>query len=108
MISLDLNEYLVYILLYTANADFEISGEELDLIRKNIDREDFKRIKNAFDAAGDADRLEVILHYKAPYLHVLMDSAALEMKMKEVLMADGRYPSVERAINTFLHRLLNS
>ena len=107
MISLDLNEYLAYILLYTANADFEISGGEIELIRKNIDREDFKRIKKEFEDAGDAERLEVIMHYKDPYLHALLDSASLEEKMKEVLMVDGRYPSVERAVNTFLHHLLS-
>ena len=108
MIPLDLNEYLAYILLYAANADFEITADELDLIRKNIDREDFKRIKKEFDAAGDAEKLDVIMHYKEPYIHILLDSASLEEKLKEVLMADDSYPSVERAINTFLHRLLST
>ncbi len=105
-IKLDLNEYLAYLMLYAANADFEIEKEELHLIRQAVDREEYRMVRNAFDKANDAERLEVIMRYKDEYINTLRDQDAVIDQLKEVLQADGEDESVERGVFILLKKLL--
>ena len=105
-IKLDLNEYLAYLMLYAANADFEIEKEELHLIRQAVDREEYRMVRNAFDKAKDAERLEVIMRYKDEYINTLRDQDAVIDQLKEVLQADGEDESVERGVFILLKKLL--
>ena len=105
-IKLDINEYLAYLMLYAANADFEIEKEELHLIRQAVDREEYRMVRNAFDKANDAERLEVIMRYKDEYINTLRDQDAVIDQLKEVLQADGEDESVERGVFILLKKLL--
>ena len=107
IIQLDISEYLAYILLYAANADFEMAKAEMDIIRESISREDFRKIKKSFDEANDAERLSVIMHYRDAYLDVLVDSPAVMNQLKAIFMADEKYSAVEKAVFIFLNKLLN-
>jgi len=107
IIQLNLKEYLAYLLLYAANADFEIEKEELEIIEKSLDHADYERVRKAFDKANDAGRLEVIMHYKKVFLNVLVDPDAVTAQLKEVFMADEEYPSIEKAVFIYLKKLLN-
>jgi hypothetical protein len=106
IIQLDINEYLAYILLYAANADFEIGKEELDIIRESVSREDYKRIRKSFDESNDAERLGVIMHYRDAYMDILIDSPAVVNQLKAIFLADDRYPSIENAVFIYLKKLL--
>jgi hypothetical protein len=107
IVQLNFNEYIAYLLLYAANADFEIEKEELEIIERSLDKEDYERVRKAFDRANDAERLEVIMHYKKIYHNTLMDAEAVTSQLKEVFMADEEYPSIEKAVFMYLKKLLN-
>ena len=107
IIQLNVNEYLAYILLYAANADFEIGKEELEIIRESVSREDYKRIRKSFDEDNDAERLGVIMHYRDAYKDILIDSPTITNQLKAIFLADDRYPSIEKAVFIFLKKLLN-
>jgi hypothetical protein len=106
MIDLDIAGYLAYILLYAANADFEMAKEELDIIRDSVNREDFKRIRKAFDDANDAERLQVLMYYKDAYINVLADSTSIINQIKAIFNSDDSYPAIEKAVFIFLKKLL--
>ena len=106
IIPLNINEYLAYILLYAANADFEVAREELEIIRESVSREDFSRIRKSFDDSNDAERLEVIMHYRDAYLDILLDTPVLAEHLKSVFLADHQYNSVEKGVFIYLRKLL--
>jgi hypothetical protein len=107
IIQLDISDYLAYILLYAANADFEMAKEELDIIRESVSREDFIRIRKHFDDSNDAERLAVIMHYRDAYMSILAYSPSVINQLKAVFSADEKYPAIEKAVFIFLKKLLN-
>ena len=106
IIQLDIAEYLAYILLYAANADFEMAKEELDMIRESVSREDFKRIRKDFDDSNDAERLDVIMHYRDAYMDVLVDAPTVINQLKAIFMAEDGNSAVEKAVFIYLKKLL--
>ena len=106
IIHLNINEYLAYILLYAANADFEMAKEELDIIRETVSRDDFNRIRRSFEASSDTEKLEVIMHYRDAYLNVLMDNAEVSNHLRSLFLADHHYNAVEKEVFLFLKRFL--
>ena len=107
IIQLNISEYLAYILLYAANADFETDKEELDIIRETVSKEEFRRIKKAFDETSDNERLQVIMHYRDAYLSLLNDTSLVTNQFKSIFTADEKYSAVEKAVYIFLKKLLN-
>jgi len=107
IIQLNISEYLAYILLYAANADFETDKEELDIIRETVSKEEFRRIKKAFDETSDNERLRVIMHYRDAYISLLNDTSLVTNQFKSIFTADEKYSAVEKAVYIFLKKLLN-
>jgi hypothetical protein len=107
IIQLNINEYLAYILLYAANADFETDKEELEIIHDTLSKEEFRRIKKAFDDASDTERLGVIMHYRDAYISLLNDTSLVTDQLKAIFVADEKYSAVEKAVFIFLKKLLN-
>ena len=107
IIQLNIGEYLAYILLYAANADFETEKEELEIIRENFSKEEFGRIKKAFDETSDSERLGVIMHYRDAYIGLLNDTSLVTEQLRSIFMADEKYSAVEKAVFIFLKKLLN-
>lgn len=101
------DEFLAYLLLYAANADFNIRDEELEIIRKTVDEHELGHIREEFERLNDAERLERIMECKSTYVDMMEDTSGLFLRMKEVFLADDRYLSVEKAIFLYLRRLLN-
>jgi hypothetical protein len=107
IIQLNISEYLAYILLYGANADFETDTVELEIIRETVSKEEFRRITKAFDEASDTERLGVIMHYRDAYVNLLNDTSLVTNQLKSIFMADEKYSAVEKAVFIFLKKLLN-
>jgi len=107
IIQLNISEYLAYILLYASNADFETDKEELDIIRETVSKEEFRRIKKAFDETSDNERLRVIMHYRDAYISLLNDTSLVTNQFKSIFTADEKYSAVEKAVYIFLKKLLN-
>lgn len=107
VIQLNISEYLAYILLYAANADFETDKEELEIIHETVSKEEFRRMKKAFDDASDTERLEVIVQYREVYSDLLNDTSVVTNQLKSIFKADDQYSAVEKAVFIFLKKLLN-
>lgn len=105
-VQLNFNEYMAYLLLYAANADFEIEKKELQIIRKSLSREEYQKVRETFDNANDAERLGVIMQYKKVFIDVLIDTDAVIKQLKEVLHADDENESFEQGVFIFLKKLL--
>ena len=68
MKNLTKDEFRTYCLLFAANADFNITKQEIIAIGAKIDPEDFVRVYNWFEADSDIERVETIQANKTQYI----------------------------------------
>jgi len=106
MRNLTKEEFRTYCLLYAANADFNITKQEIIAIGAKIDPEDFVRVYNWFEADSDMERIEVIMQNKTQFIKNEEDKQNLINELKEVFFADGVFDSVERSIFVMLKKVL--
>lgn len=106
MRNLTKDEFRTYCLLFAADADFDITKQEIIAIGAKIDPEDFVRVYNWFEADSDADRVETIMANKVHYIKSDEDKALFLNDMKEVFFADGVFDSVEKSIFFMLRKAL--
>ncbi|MCQ2318021.1 MAG: hypothetical protein MJZ90_03765 [Bacteroidales bacterium] len=106
MRNLTKDEFRTYCLLFAANADFNITKQEIIAIGAKIDPEDFVRVYNWFEADNDRERIETIQANKVKYVKNEEDKNKLLDELKEVFFADGVFDSVERSIFLMLKKFL--
>ena len=106
MRNLTKEEFRTYCLLYAADADFNITKQEIIAIGAKIAPEDFIRVYNWFEADSDMDRIETIQSNKMQYINNNDEKNALLNELKEVFFADGVFDSVERSVFLMLKKLL--
>lgn len=106
MRNLTKEEFRTYCLLYAADADFNITKQEIIAIGAKIAPEDFIRVYNWFEADNDMDRIETIQSNKMQYINNDDEKNSLIKELKEVFFADGVFDSVERSVFLMLKKLL--
>ena len=106
MRNLTKEEFRTYCLLYAANADFNITKQEIIAIGAKIAPEDFIRVYNWFEADSDMERIETIQSNKVQYINNDDEKNSLIKELKEVFFADGVFDSVEKSIFFMLKKLL--
>jgi len=106
MKNLTKEEFRTYCLLFAANADFNITKQEIIAIGAKINPEDFVRVYNLFEADSDMERIETIQSNKGYYIKNESDKQAFIEELKEVFFADGRFDSVEKSIFFMLKKVL--
>ncbi len=100
------NEFLAYLLLYAANADFNINDEERKLLLSGLNTYDYNNISKAFDKSNDYERLQVIESFRDSYYPDDHSKEKLLNDLKKIFLADEEYNSVERAVFMGLRKVL--
>jgi hypothetical protein len=100
------NEFLAFILLYAAHADFDVTREEKEILFSKVGVDEYRSIKKSFDSKNDYERLQTIKLFREDYFS---DDAGIEKllsDLKELFLADEEYNSVENAVFLGLKRNL--
>ena len=100
------NEFLAYLLLYAAHADFEFSKEEKKELFSQVEKKEYKSVQKEFNDKKDYERLQLIQSFKAEFFNNEKSVDKLLDDLKQMFLADGRYNSIERAIFMGLRRIL--
>ena len=100
------NEFLAYLLLYAANADFDINDEERKLLLSGLNTYDYNNIRKAFDKSNDYERLQIIGIYRDLYYPDDESKEKILNDLRNVFLADEEYNSVERAVFMGLRKVL--
>lgn len=100
------NEFLAYLLLYAANADFVVNEDEKEILFSKVKLEEYNHIRRAFEEGNDYDNLQTIISFREEYYNDEESVDKLLMDLKDIFLADHDYPSVERAIFIGLRRIL--
>lgn len=99
-------ELQIYILLLCANADSNVTHEELDLIKSKTDKETFKKIHKEFGSDSEEESLEKIqqnvhLHY---FSH--MELIAFRKEVHAVFFTDNKFDRMERNLYRILDNII--
>lgn len=106
MKNLSKEEFEIYCLLIAANADFNITKQELIAMGAGTDPQLFVKVYNGFEADSDMERLDTIREHKALYVKDELDRQSLFDKMKKVFFADGKFVAAEQSVFTMLRKLI--
>ena len=106
MKNLSKEEFEIYCLLIAANADFNITRQELIAMGAHTNPELFVKVYNGFEADKDIERIDTIRECKALYIKDELDRQNLFDRMKEVFFADGKFVAAEQSILTILRKLI--
>ena len=106
MKNLSKEEFEIYCLFIAANADFNITKQELIAIGSHTDPVTFVRIYNGFEADNDMERIKTIEECKKLYIKDELDRQNLFDRMKKVFFADGKFQAAEQSVFTMLRKLI--
>jgi hypothetical protein len=106
MKNLSKEEFEIYCLFMAANADFNITRQELIAMGAGTNPELFVKVYNGFEADNDMERIETIEECKKLYIKDELDRQNLFDKMKKVFFADGRFSATEQSVFTMLRKLI--
>lgn len=99
-------EFTTYLLLYAANADMELSPEEVKLIKNRISEDAYQSIKQTFDEANDYQHIQTILEYKGLYFPTEARARELMNLVQQVFNIDGHFSQLEKNSLRVLKRLI--
>ncbi|MBO4574343.1 MAG: hypothetical protein J5708_03375 [Bacteroidales bacterium] len=106
MKNLTKEEFEIYCLFIAANADFNITRQELIAMGVGSDPQMFVKVYNGFEADNDLERINTIQECKKLYIKDELDRQNLFDKMKKVFFADGKFQAAEQSIFTMLRKLI--
>jgi len=81
-IKFDKDELQAFILLYVANADMKIDNDEVEFIRKHIQKKKLHEVEKIFNKCNDNDCIQVILNHKDAYFS---DDESKDHLVKEII-----------------------
>ncbi len=106
MKNLTKEEFEIYCLFMAANADFDITKQELIAMGAGTNPELFVKVYNGFEADNDLERINTIQECKELYIKDELDRQNLFDRMKKVFFADSRFTAAEQSIFTMLRKLI--
>ena len=99
-------ELSAYILMYCANANFEETSEEFEIVRSKVDSDSLKLIRKEFNDDNDYQSIQKIqstverLNYNWSQIDDLIS------EIKALFLADGTFDAIEKSMFTGLRNLL--
>ena len=91
------NDFLAYIMIYAADADFVITEEEEAHIRNVVGDNSYLQMLDIFDSHNDLETLEFIGFLKNQYCDANCNESILKI-VKEVFLVDGYFAASEKAL----------
>lgn len=102
------DEFTTYVLLFCANANFQESTEEMELIKKQISSNDYKHIHQEFEQDNDFQTIQKIQSTLTRLKYSKADKTKLTDKIKSLFLADGQYDILEVNLLRNLNHILNN
>lgn len=102
----DKGDILIYILLFTANLDGHISGEELKQIIKTDNRESFIRVREIFNNDNDFASMNKIQSYKKQLFDEGETIDSIVSMIVNMFKGDGNFTNREKYLAEKVGRML--
>ncbi len=99
-------DYLAFVCLYAANADSNISEEELELIFEKSGAAAYRAVRPEFDQLSDFERAALIMEGKELHFPGPEGKTEVLSHLQEVFDADGKFTQAERMYKLSIGKLL--
>lgn len=90
------NEFLAFVLLYAANADYNESAKEIEVIEGKVGSEALKKAHEAFDEKNDYQSIEFITSFQDTFFADEESKKMIYNDMEDVFNADKDFNFLER------------
>lgn len=92
-------DFIAYVMIFAAGANFEISPEEKEHIVSKVGEDEFNAMLELFETHNDIESIEFILELEKLHVEEGEESQLLNV-IKETIFADGEQDELEQ--NTFI------
>ncbi|MBN1340811.1 MAG: hypothetical protein JXA03_15895 [Bacteroidales bacterium] len=89
-------DFLAYVLIYAAYADFEINPQEREFILKKVERDEFDKILKIYRKHSDIEKAETVRLLAARYCKDLEDKCQIRKDIIKLFFADKDYTIMEK------------
>ncbi|WP_300437833.1 hypothetical protein [Christiangramia sp.] len=100
------SELQTYILMLCANADSNVTNEELELIKLKTDKDTFETIYREFSSDTEEESLEKIQDNLVLHEYSHKELVRLRKEMFEVFFSDKKYTRMENTLDKILDNIL--
>ena len=99
-------DFIIYTLIYCANADYVEEKLELDFIKTKINTSNLENLKAEFSEDNDYASIEKIYDYIKLHNYTQEDKQKLLEDIKALFMSDGNYDTLEYNMMLGLKKIL--
>lgn len=100
-------QFKAYLLIYAANANFEESDDEKELIMSKVDAEIYKKMHREYEHDGDYLRLQKIMAAVKSLGYSGEQLSKLREEIRQVINAEGHHDELEENMFLYLKKLLS-
>ncbi|MEZ5197620.1 MAG: hypothetical protein R2764_14875 [Bacteroidales bacterium] len=100
-------DFLTYILLYAANADFTISKEEKQFILNKVDVDEYEKIHRIFQKHSEHQRSETVRLLGQQYCNDPSNKCEIRKEIIKLFFADDDYSILEKNFFIGIKKILN-
>ena len=101
------DDFLTYLLIYAANADFEITEEERQFILNKVGQQEFHQMLKIFNQHSDYERGETVQFLGQLYCGDPANKCDIRTEMVKLFFADEEYNLLEKNFFIAIKKLLN-
>jgi hypothetical protein len=100
------NEFLAFILVYSAGMNHQLSKEELEFIKSKTGIQDIDKIKVRVESLSDVEAIEVMDRYKKEYLPTPEKLETTKRHLEGLLKTDGVHSQLEKVVVHLMEKLI--
>jgi len=102
------DEFLAYVLMFAAKADFSEGQEETEFIKDEVGEDIYDDIHEEIEEDNDAQRIAKILDYVNASDFDKEYADMLYHEISDLFMADGEFNTMEKNLRRVLKRILTA
>ncbi len=100
------HEFKVYLLLFAANADFELTKEEKESILLKATKTEYQHIHKIFEKDTDIERIETILSFREQFFNTEKNAEKIIAEIFKFLNSTGEFNTNEENFFRIFKKIL--
>lgn len=99
-------DFLAYVLIYAAYANFELNPKERDFILKKVGTEEFEKILRIYKKHSDIEKVETVRLLSEKYCRDLEDRCQIRKELLQLFFADEDFGVLEKNFFLVIKRVM--
>lgn len=100
-------DFLAYLLIYCANADFQVTKEEKKFILKKVGKQEYKDILQVYKQHSDFDKSETVRKLGEKFCNDPLNKCDVRTEIIKLFFADDDYNILEKNFFVVIKKILN-